>query len=247
MSAIKNISLYIPHIFANYGKEDVAKVFHDLHIGKVKNIDFVSKLGQDGKPFNAAYIHFEHWFDNTTAANFQDKVLNPKKEARLMYEDPWYWIVLENKARKFVPGERKPRIDLGDFPALSASKDTPVKAKEVKKCPDAPVKTKSQTQPAVQLNSTNLSAELEAEVSDMEAQMEIDAEMDEIEALIEEEESHLVSIDSRYLQALEAENTQMRSTNFDLNAQLVCMQNALYAEQIKSLALAEAFGKMKKE
>ena len=44
MSAIKNISLYIPHIFANYGKHDVTRFFENLKIGKVQTIDFVSKM-----------------------------------------------------------------------------------------------------------------------------------------------------------------------------------------------------------
>jgi hypothetical protein len=39
-------------------------------------------------------------------------------EARVVYDEPWYWIVLENKARKHIPGERKPRIDLGT-PSIS--------------------------------------------------------------------------------------------------------------------------------
>lgn len=236
MSAIMNISLYIPHIFANYSKEDVAKVFEDQKIGKVKNIDFISKLSQDGKAYNAAYIHFEHWYDNIAATNFQERVINLKKEARLMYEDPWYWIVLENKARKVVPGQRKPRIDLGEFPVLS----TPAKVAQEEKCPAAPVKAKTQPQP-VAAPSMNLCDEFDA------AQLEMNAEMDEIEALIEEEESHLVSVDGRYVHTLEDENTYFRAQNFDLQSQLVCLQNALYVEQIKSQTLADAIGKMKKE
>ena len=231
-----NISLYIPHIFANYSKSDVAQIFEDQGIGKVSHIDFVSKLGQDNKEYNAAYIHFDYWFANTIAANFQERVLNSKKEARIMYEDPWYWIVLENKARKIAPGDRKPRIDLGEFPALSSSNVTPVKAKAEKKCPDAPAKAKTQTEPVLPIAKC---LEFDEEVADeMEELMETDAQMDEIEALIEEEESYLVNIDSRYIQSLEAEN-------LDLRAQLVYFQNALCVEQIKTQALAEAIGKSK--
>ena len=32
-----------------------------------------------------------------------------------MYDEPWYWIVLENKGRKFKPDNRKPVIDLKAF------------------------------------------------------------------------------------------------------------------------------------
>jgi hypothetical protein len=115
MSAIQNISLYIPHIYANYTSGRVFDIIENMRIGEVKRVDFVPKTGSDGKPYNAAYIHFYQWYDNIVAHNFQERVLNPAQEARIMYDDPWYWIVLENKTKKHVPGERKPRIDLDAF------------------------------------------------------------------------------------------------------------------------------------
>ena len=236
MSTIKNISLYIPHIFANYTKDDVAQIFEDQNIGKIKNIDFISKFGQDGKPFSAAYIHFDHWFNNTAAANFQERVLDAEKEARIMYEDPWYWIVLENKARKVVSGYRKPRIDLGNFPAISTSQITPVKEKK-ENCPNAPVKAKSYSQ-AVDIKSVNLS--FDSEFQDVMDAFETEAEIDEIEAAMEQDDQYLVSVDSRYIESIEAEN-------MDLRAQIAYIHNALYVEQIKTQALAEAIGKTKKE
>jgi len=111
-----SLSLYIPHIFGNYTKEYVAKTFDDLNIGKVKYIDFVQKMSNNGAIYNAAYIHFEYWYTNVIARNFQSRVLDTTKEARLMYEDPWYWIVLENKSNKVVPGARKPRINVPNAP-----------------------------------------------------------------------------------------------------------------------------------
>jgi len=237
MSTVKNVSLYIPHIFANYSKEDVGKVFDDLNIGKVKNIDFVSKIGKDEKPFNAAYIHFDYWFDNSAAANFQERVLNPKKEAHLVYEDPWYWIVLENKARKFTPGERKVRIDLGEFPAISTSSLTPLKAKEGNKCPDAPVKMMNRQ---VEVNyATNLACEFQDEMKEYEEQAQIDAEMDEIEAAMEEEDQNLITIDGRYVGTIEAENMELRN-------QLAYLHSLLVTEQIKSQTFAEAIKMLQK-
>ena len=236
MSTIKNISLYIPHIFANYTKDDVAQIFEDQNIGKIKNIDFISKFGQDGKPFSAAYIHFDHWFNNTAAANFQERVLDAEKEARIMYEDPWYWIVLENKARKVVSGDRKPRIDRGNFPAISTSQITPVKEKK-ENCSNAPVKAKSYSQ-AVDIKSVNLS--FDSDFQDVMDAFENEAEIDEIEAAMEEDDQYLVSVDSRYIESIEAEN-------MDLRAQIAYIHNALYVEQIKTQALAEAIGKTKKE
>lgn len=110
-SQIANISLYIPHVFANISKKMVAETFEDLRIGNVKCVDFVYKRGTNGE-FNAVYIHFNYWYDNIAAHNFQERVLDPNREARIVYDEPWYWIVLENKTKKVDSTKRKPRLNL---------------------------------------------------------------------------------------------------------------------------------------
>ena len=109
--SIANISLYIPHVFANISKKMVADTFENLRIGNVKRVDFVHKKSSNGD-FNAAYIHFNYWCDNVAACNFKDRVLNPNTEARIVYDEPWYWIVLENKRAKVKSSDRKQRINL---------------------------------------------------------------------------------------------------------------------------------------
>ena len=74
MSAIKNISLFIPHVYGNYTSAMVCDVFDDMRIGRVKNVDLIHKMGSDGKPYNAAYIHFYEWYDTIVARNFQERV-----------------------------------------------------------------------------------------------------------------------------------------------------------------------------
>jgi len=115
MSAIQNISLFIPHVYANISSTQIFDTFENLRIGIVKNVDLIPKQGSDGKPYNAAYIHFYEWCDNIAARNFQERVLDPNQEAKIVYDEPWHWIVLENKTRKRVPGERKATIDLAAF------------------------------------------------------------------------------------------------------------------------------------
>jgi hypothetical protein len=105
------MSLYIPHVFANISKKMVAETFENLRIGNVKRVDFVYKRGSNGG-FNAVYIHFNYWYDNVAACNFQERVLDPNREARIVYDEPWYWIVLENKTKKVDSTKRKPRINL---------------------------------------------------------------------------------------------------------------------------------------
>jgi len=225
MSAIKNISLYIPHIFANYSKNDVTKVLEDLSIGKVKHIDFVSKMGNDGKAYNAAYIHFDYWYDNIAARNFQERVLDPKREARLMYEEPWFWLVLENKSRKIVSGDRKICIDIGDL-------HTPEKTNKVSS-PRTPVKERKNTKTANKfgLNLNNTFTDCCAE--EEQAYTEMLEEMAECEASMDEYDQCLISIDGRYVQELEQENIYLRN-------QLAQLQSAYYTESIKSQGLAQA-------
>ena len=196
MSGIKNISLYIPHVFANYTKDDIARVFNDF-IGSVKTVDLVVKRGKDGKTFNAAYIHFRSWHNTIATQNFQERVLDPNQEARIVYDDPWYWICLENKSRKVAPNQRKIRIDIGEqstFATTDAGVLTPVKAKTIQMTPNAPVKS------ARPVEFTD--AEIE----------ELEAAFDANEAAIEREDQYLVSVDSRYIQTLENENMALRNS-----------------------------------
>jgi hypothetical protein len=113
--AMQNISLYIPHVFPNISSSKIFDVFEVQRIGIVRNVDLIPKKDSNGKAYNAAYIHFYEWCDNIAARNFQERVLDKSKEARIVYDEPWHWIVLENKTRKFKPGDRKPTIDLNAF------------------------------------------------------------------------------------------------------------------------------------
>lgn len=209
MSAMNNVSLYIPHVFANISKEEVINIFESLRIGKVFNIDFVNKIS-DQTHYNAAYIHFEYWHDNVAARNFQERVLNPAKEARIVYDDPWYWIVLENKAKKHVSGDRKPRVVL-DLQEKEEEVTAPAKQmmsnkdfselinKPVKKWPGLPVAPKLQV-------------------------MDDAAIMDELEALMDEEEcDHLITIDGRYVEEIENENMSLRASSI----------NPLYVQELE--------------
>ena len=93
-------SLYIAHVFPNINKKRIAQLFEKLNLARISGIDFVSKIGKDGKPYNSAYIHIDYWFDNVSARHFQEKIRSDAKEALLVYDDPWYWIVNENISPK---------------------------------------------------------------------------------------------------------------------------------------------------
>jgi len=106
------LSLYIPHVFPNFTTEYIANIFELIGLGRVDHIDLVAKQDKYGKNYNAAYVHFAEWFNCPATENFQERVINPNKEARIVHDDPWFWIVLENKAKKYEPGARKQTLDL---------------------------------------------------------------------------------------------------------------------------------------
>jgi hypothetical protein len=216
-----NVSLYIPHVFANISKDEVINIFESLKIGKVSNIDFVNKMcGQT--QYNAVYVHFEYWYDNTVAHNFQERVLNPAKEARIVYDDPWYWIVLENKAKKHVSGDRKPRVvlDLQEEEAIivpakqqmMSNKDfADLVNKPVKKCPELPLPLPI-TQGLLVMDDNDI--------------------MDELEALMDEEEEkydYLITIDERYVQNLEKRNQELMDELVSLKEMMAQVSQKSYA------------------
>jgi hypothetical protein len=268
MSAIQNISLYIPHIYANYTSGRVFDIIENMRIGEVKHVDFVPKTGSDGKPYNAAYIHFYQWYDNIVARNFQERVLNPAQEARIMYDDPWYWIVLENKGKKHVPGQRKPTIDLDAFngsivnhkpsagfdsghtPAKTKSEEEAkptnyMSPKEFKKAAldviYAPKKAKTWANvvhPPAPLNLES-AFNAEAQVVDNEITQE---EMDWVYEQMEDEQM-LADMEAEmenrhYVESLEQECEMLRS-------QVAYLQNLYYTETIKSQALIDTIKNIK--
>jgi hypothetical protein len=130
---VNNMSIYIPHVFANILPDVISKTFEDLKYGKVKHIDFVDKMDKNGKMYHSVYVHFEYWYDNVACKNIQERVKNPDKEARIVYKEPWYWICLENtsttngnvgnskKISGSKTGERKIKINLDDLFAAATS------------------------------------------------------------------------------------------------------------------------------
>ena len=96
VNPLPNMSVFIPHMFLNINENRIRKVFDDNQIGQVERVDFVAKLDKNGRKYNSAYIHFNHWYLNTSSYNLQDRIRNPTVQARVVYDDPWYWTVMEN-------------------------------------------------------------------------------------------------------------------------------------------------------
>jgi hypothetical protein len=122
MSSInQQLSLFVPYMFPNITEARVSAVFSALLLGEVHHVDFIPKTDKNGKSYNAAYIHFAHWYESDTAARFQERVTNPGKEARLVYDEPWFWIVLENTAVK-TPKAQETELVSSDYASMLEGK-----------------------------------------------------------------------------------------------------------------------------
>ena len=85
--------IYIPVITENWAnKKKIKDVFEKLQIGIIDRID----IRRNGKNYKA-YIYFKTWFDTLQNRNIQTKMFNPKLTAKLVYDDPNYWVLLKCK------------------------------------------------------------------------------------------------------------------------------------------------------
>ena len=112
-----SMSVFIPRLFSNITNERIISVFQNNLIGIVEHVDLVSKMDTTGTMYNSAYIHFKSWFHNSISENLQEKIMNPEKVARIVYDDPWFWIILENTAtiKKVGSERRKISINLSEL------------------------------------------------------------------------------------------------------------------------------------
>lgn len=96
----QGLSLMIPRVFPQWIDETtIIRIFDKQHIGRIGKVSIVRKPDEPGYrnyPIYKAYLHFSVWYENDIAYNFQQRIYGPKKQARVVYDDPWFWVVFEN-------------------------------------------------------------------------------------------------------------------------------------------------------
>lgn len=91
-----NTSIYIPFVHPSVADErQIKHCFMMLLIGEVERVDFVEKSGTNGN-YYMAFVHFKNWFQNTASINLRDKI-ERGEEARIVYDEPYYWAVYKNR------------------------------------------------------------------------------------------------------------------------------------------------------
>ena len=106
MSSVnQEMSLFVPRVFKNINAERIKVSMEVFGLGQVERVDLVTK-----ESYNAAYIHFKSWNNNSFVAQFQERAADPEQKCTLEYDSPWYWIVLENTSAKRVGSERRKEV-----------------------------------------------------------------------------------------------------------------------------------------
>lgn len=91
-------SVCIPRIFNNIPTSKIVDTFNSLQLGQVESVDIVFKKGNNDKIVKMAFIYFKKWYTNVSATNLRNKIEDPFYEAKIIYDDPWYWIILPNNS-----------------------------------------------------------------------------------------------------------------------------------------------------
>jgi hypothetical protein len=119
-SANEITSIFIPRVFANITKERITHVVENVvPLGKVERVDIVNI----DEKVNRVFIHFNSWYDTEFVKNFKELLNDKTKQAKIVYDEPWYWIVLKNTHRS-ATGEPKMRLNL-DEETTSSTTPTP--------------------------------------------------------------------------------------------------------------------------
>jgi len=104
-------SVFIPRMFSNIGENRIRRVFHEQNIGNVERVDLVSKTSSKGDTYNMAFVHFDIMYDKEPSVTFRQDVENPDTKAKLVYDEPWFWLVLPFVQKEQSPNPSPTRVN----------------------------------------------------------------------------------------------------------------------------------------
>jgi hypothetical protein len=102
-------TLYIPRVHRNQMHESyVKRVFECQDIAVVLHVDFVEYQHPDAN-FCFAVVHIHFWIPGVISKHFRERIQS-QREARIVYSDPSYWVVLpytqkQNVQKKTIRAE----------------------------------------------------------------------------------------------------------------------------------------------
>lgn len=94
MSTVK--SIMISHIESQYTHEYIANVFWYQGLARIKKITMIPYLSSSGETYSTAYILIDSWGETEAAYGFIKRLMDSKKEARIIHYDEEWWAVQVN-------------------------------------------------------------------------------------------------------------------------------------------------------
>jgi len=215
-----NTSLFIPHIFSNISEERIKSVIENgAKYGQVEQIDLVPKKNADGKAYNSAYIHMKSWNQDEKTQKFLAHLKDTSKQTHIIYDKPWFWIVLENTSseKKKTTNTRDPK----EFPPLTPTGTPPAVAWASMREPITPPRpNKQQPLPGAPTRKpkavTTTTAGAVRNLNQEFAQPELDYN-----------EDNMNLVDADYVYHMEQENMQLRNNNECLQCDNYAMQEEI--------------------
>ena len=225
MTTTNNTSLFIPRVFTSVSEVTIRKVIEQDHgLGVVETIDMIPKKGDDGKTYNSIYIHMSSWSADEKTSKFLEHLKDTTKKTQLVYDEPWFWIVLENtSAKKNAAPNKIPKKTLLQKKKVdpAAPPNSPeVGRKQQAKTPDAPRKA--------------------AKLSSILTDAESIRNLEQCDFAGDDDTMNLVDAD--YVYYLEQDNTQLRNSGAWLQQQNFGMQKEI--ERLRAMMHSMVSGGM---
>lgn len=217
---MSSVSLFIPFALVSHTAEFIKNVIENkARLGKVAQVDVVTKMNSTRNKYNLAYVYFERWNDDEPTKQFLADLKSSKKPIIRFDKDsgdpksmcPTYWNVVENilvDKRRTTP---LPLNSYDEFPVLGTPPrkvrfiTTPPRALSNAPHPHAPRKVK--------VSSCIRNLNKEQVVSEIDQEHENDATMN--------------LVDTGYVSQLEEENKRLREYIQSVDSEKYMMQQAI--------------------
>ena len=89
----QSLSLYIPRVTRRMTAKFITETIETMRLGKVDRVDMAETAD---KRQMTAYVHFAKWEETSANVQLQRRIKDPNQQARIVYDAPWYWILLVN-------------------------------------------------------------------------------------------------------------------------------------------------------
>ena len=132
-------TLYIPRVHRNQMHEAyVKRVLECQQIAVVLHVDFVEFEHPDAN-FCFAVVHIHFWIPGVISKHFRERIQS-QREARIVYSDPSYWVVLPYTQKQNV--QKKTIRAEASLETAYSTPPTPISSYTFAPAPFAPAPTK---------------------------------------------------------------------------------------------------------